>query len=206
MARHRVRGSPGGDLGHAEQTQTTPLRYGRAGRASDRCSHPGTGADVGAVGAYVGGQGAFDLASGAKILPIRMPKAETAANKAEGSGGSTRLPAPQTIRYAVDAGARVINISIVAAVGNKGDSTNEVEYPAATPGVIGVAAVGKDLHRTAESQYGPQVDMAAPGEDPLHACEQRPIPSRSIGFAPPPYSAPGVPGSVTLPDRVPGCA
>ncbi|MGX1315975.1 S8 family serine peptidase [Streptomyces sp. SID7804] len=135
-----------------------------------------------------------------------MPKAETAANKAEGSGGSTRLPAPQTIRYAVDAGARVINISIVAAVGNKGDSTNEVEYPAATPGVIGVAAVGKDLHRTAESQYGPQVDMAAPGEDPLHACEQRPIPSRSIGFAPPPYSAPGVPGSVTLPDRVPGCA
>ncbi|MFF6880504.1 S8 family serine peptidase [Streptomyces sp. NPDC012474] len=60
---------------------------------------------------------------------------------------------------------------IFAGVGNNGDGANEVMYPAATPGVVGVAAVGKDLRRTAESEYGPQVDMAAPGEDMVHACD-----------------------------------
>ncbi|MET9964711.1 type VII secretion-associated serine protease mycosin [Streptomyces sp. NPDC006356] len=147
---------------------------------------------IAGTGAYGGGRGAFGLAPGAEILPIRMPKAETAANQAEGDRQFNEI-APQAIRYAVDAGAQVINISlghtkgspqlteavnyaldkgslIFAAVGNSGDTTNLVEYPAATPGVVGVAAVGKDLHRTAESEYGPQVDMAAPGEDLLHAC------------------------------------
>jgi subtilisin family serine protease len=99
----------------------------------------------------------------------------------------------RAIRYATDAGAKVINISmgerldspqltaavkyamdrgslIFAAVGNNGAKGNPVEYPAATPGVVGVAAVGKDLRKTAESESGSQVDMAAPGEDMVHAC------------------------------------
>ncbi|MGJ3559810.1 S8 family serine peptidase [Streptomyces sp. INA 01156] len=129
---------------------------------------------------------------GAKILPIRLPKADEGSNQADTEALFNKAVAP-AIRYAADTGAKVINISqgvtegspqltaavkyaldkgslIFAGVGNDGDKANEVMYPAATPGVVGVAAVGKDLRRTAESEYGPQVDMAAPGEDIVAAC------------------------------------
>ncbi|MFG2882324.1 type VII secretion-associated serine protease mycosin [Streptomyces sp. NPDC048297] len=147
---------------------------------------------IAGTGAYGGGRGAFGLAPGAKILPVRMPKDETAANEAEGARRFNEI-APKAIRFAVDSGAQVINISlaqtessphltaavkyaldkgalIFAGVGNDGDRANEVMYPAATPGVVGVAAVGKDLRATAESEHGPQVDVAAPGVDMVHAC------------------------------------
>ena len=148
---------------------------------------------IAGTGAYGGGNGAFGLAPGAKILPIRLPNAETAANLAEAEERFNKAVAP-AIRYAADEGAKVISISqaategspqltaavkyalgkgslIFAGVGNNGGGANEVMYPAATPGVVGVAAVGKDLRRTAESEYGLQVDMAAPGEDMVHACD-----------------------------------
>ncbi|MEU2876947.1 type VII secretion-associated serine protease mycosin [Streptomyces sp. NPDC007070] len=147
---------------------------------------------IAGTGAYGGGKGAFGLAPGAKILPVRVPKASSAASQAQ-SSTEFNAAVSQAIRYAADSGAQVINISlgdtqgspqltsavgyalakgslIFASVGNSGNTTNQVEYPAATPGVVGVAAVGKDLRRTAESEFGPQVDMSAPGEQMLHAC------------------------------------
>jgi type VII secretion-associated serine protease mycosin len=142
---------------------------------------------IAGTGAYGGGNGAFGLAPGAKILPIRLP----AKGDENGFAGPSYLG--KAIRYAADSGAQVINISagttitapqltaavkyaldhgslVFAAVGNSGDNGNPVEYPAATPGVVGVAAVGKNLRRTSWSQYGPQVDISAPGEDMVHAC------------------------------------
>ncbi|MFF9159614.1 type VII secretion-associated serine protease mycosin [Streptomyces longwoodensis] len=147
---------------------------------------------IAGTGAYGGGKGAFGLAPGVKILPVRLPRDGKAANEAAGNKIFNEALAP-AIRYATDQGAKVINISsaatessphvaaaveyaldhgslIFAGVGNNGDDANEVMYPAATPGVVGVAAVGKDLRRTAESEFGPQVDMAAPGDDLVHAC------------------------------------
>ncbi|PAZ17581.1 type VII secretion-associated serine protease mycosin [Streptomyces sp. SA15] len=143
---------------------------------------------IAGTGAYGGGKGAFGLAPGAKILPIRVP-AET-----EDAMGFAR-PAyfSKAIRYAADADAKVINISmasvvstseltaavkyaldqgslVFAAVGNDVDKGNPVLYPAATPGAVGVAAVGKNLRRASFSEYGPQVDIAAPGADMVHAC------------------------------------
>ncbi|MGW3633737.1 S8 family serine peptidase [Streptomyces sp. NPDC005122] len=146
---------------------------------------------IAGTGAYGAGNGAFGLAPGAKILPIRMPKSG-GVNQAEGNERFNEAAAAG-IRYAAEAGAQVINISqaapassskltsavkyalergslVFAGVGNTGDKTNSLEYPGATPGVVGVGAVGKDLRRTAESQHGPQVDMAAPGEGIVHAC------------------------------------
>ncbi|WP_346346901.1 type VII secretion-associated serine protease mycosin [Streptomyces sp. MBT27] len=149
---------------------------------------------IAGTGAANGGKGAFGLAPGVKILPIRMPKSGEAANQAEGNKRFNEV-ASQAIRYAADHGAQVINMSlgtgrtegspqltaavkyalekgslVFAAVGNRGDSGNEIEYPAATPGVVGVGAVGKDLRKTAWSEYGAQVDMAAPGEGMVHPC------------------------------------
>lgn len=142
------------------------------------------------TGAYGGGNGAFGLAPGAKILPVRMPDADDVSPFVVSAYFS------EGIRYAVDAGAQIINVSmsggtntpeltravkyaldkgslIFAAVGNDADKAREVDYPAATPGVVGVAAVGKNLRRTPWSQYGPQVDFSAPGEDMVHACGGR---------------------------------
>ncbi|MFE8006263.1 type VII secretion-associated serine protease mycosin [Streptomyces sp. NPDC057418] len=141
----------------------------------------------------VGGRdGAFGLAPGAKILPIRM---RDDAGRVNGATGSKYFndDLSVAIRYSVDRGAKVINISlgsvkgsqqltdavnyalekgalIFAGVGNDAERLNDVKYPAATPGVVGVGAIGKDLAKTDESQFGPQVDLAGPGDEMIHAC------------------------------------
>jgi thermitase len=97
----------------------------------------------------------------------------------------------QAIRDAADAGARIINLSLetsvpsdtlrtavdyaagrgvlmIASVGNLGIST--VQWPAAFPSVIAVAATDRFDQRTYYSNYGPEVDLAAPGglsNDPI---------------------------------------
>jgi type VII secretion-associated serine protease mycosin len=142
---------------------------------------------IAGTGAYGGGNGAFGLARGADILPVRMPGTDEVNPFAVSSYFS------KAIRYAADSRAQVINVSmgggmstpelteavryalgkgslVFAAVGNDADKTHHIDYPAATPGVVGVAAVGKNLRRTSWSQYGPQVDLSAPGEDMVHAC------------------------------------
>ncbi|MGW5098827.1 type VII secretion-associated serine protease mycosin [Streptomyces nodosus] len=143
---------------------------------------------IAGTGAYGGGKGAFGLAPGAKILPIRVP-----AQSEDEMGFARPSYFSKAIRYAADQRAQVINISMVssintpqmadavkyalergslifAGVGNDVKIGNPVLYPAGTPGVVGVAAVGKNLRRTSFSEYGSQVDMAAPGEDMVHAC------------------------------------
>ncbi|WP_347879779.1 type VII secretion-associated serine protease mycosin [Streptomyces sp. Tu 2975] len=139
--------------------------------------------------------GSFGLAPGTKILPVRMPKVNQGTKLAQNPELWNRSLS-QAIRYAADGGARVINISlagsetrdnvaqsvkyaldkgslIFAGVGNDGDEGNRVLYPAATPGVVGVSAVDKNGTATKESQRGPQVDLAAPGDDIIAACPGR---------------------------------
>ncbi|MGW9132701.1 type VII secretion-associated serine protease mycosin [Streptomyces sp. NPDC055681] len=147
---------------------------------------------IAGTGKSGGGDGAFGLAPGSKILPIRMRDDAGRVNGATGDANFNR-DLPIAIRYAVDHGAKVINISlgngtgsrqvsdavkyalkngslIFSAVGNSGDEANVVEYPAGTPGVVGVGAIGEDLRKAGWSQYGPQVDLAAPGVNMIHAC------------------------------------
>ncbi|MET8436345.1 type VII secretion-associated serine protease mycosin [Streptomyces sp900116325] len=147
---------------------------------------------IAGTGRAAGGNGAFGLAPGAKILPIRIPKATAAANQAA-ADRKFHESASTAIRYAADHGAKVVNISqgittgsqqltdavkyaldkgalVFASTGNSGDGANLVEYPAGTPGVVGVGAIGEDLQKTEESQYGSQVDLSAPGEGMIHAC------------------------------------
>ncbi|MFJ2866973.1 S8 family serine peptidase [Kitasatospora sp. NPDC087314] len=142
-----------------------------------------------------GGKGAYGLAPGAKILPLKI------ANGSEGAVISADFLGQigQAVTYAVEQGAKVINISqgtsavttypedvsklntilawarakgslVVSSVGNSAQSGNLVEYPGALPNVVGVGAVGRDVIATAESQQGPQVILAAPGMDMIEAC------------------------------------
>ncbi|MET9917740.1 type VII secretion-associated serine protease mycosin [Streptomyces sp. NPDC006435] len=147
---------------------------------------------IAGTGRSNGGNGALGLAPGTKILPIRMPESGVGANQAVENEKFNKV-APVAIRYAVERGAKVINISlgtyagsqaltdavkyaldsgalIFAAAGNSGDRANMVEYPSGTPGVVGVGAVGHDYKKTDESQHGPQIDLTAPGIDMVHPC------------------------------------
>ncbi|WP_051112654.1 S8 family serine peptidase [Nonomuraea coxensis] len=101
------------------------------------------------------------------------------------------------IRYAVDEGADVINLSIskelatakeraavryaiskgvvlVAAAGNDGDRKigrdyAPYSYPAAFPGVVAVGATDRRLRRATFSNWNPSVQVAAPGVDIMGA-------------------------------------
>ncbi|WP_229327445.1 type VII secretion-associated serine protease mycosin [Streptomyces sp. UNOC14_S4] len=136
--------------------------------------------------------GSFGLAPDAKILPLRVTNGSEARNEAENKQNFARTVSA-AVRYAADSDAKILNISmgnqekspeleqavqyalekgklIFAAVGNSGDKGNDVEYPAGFPGVLGVAANNRDAYATKESQHGPQVALAAPGEDIVTAC------------------------------------
>lgn len=154
---------------------------------------------IAATGARGTVQGSYGLAPDAKILPIRMRYATEdygqVDNKAEFSRVLTRA-----IRYAADTDAQIINISmgssnapgrknvgtpelasavqyaigkgklIFAAVGNRGNTSNIPEYPASTPGVVGVGAITEEIKRLPISQRGTEVDVTAPGHDMVSAC------------------------------------
>ncbi|MFJ7955424.1 type VII secretion-associated serine protease mycosin [Streptomyces sp. NPDC096319] len=148
---------------------------------------------IAGTGKANGGDGAFGLAPGAKILSVRVPGAEGGKKSQAAANREFNTVMPQAIRFAVDSGAKVLNISqgspegspqltdavkyaldkgalVFAAVGNTGDKRNQTEYPGATAGVVGVGAIDSKATRIPMSQHGPQVDLVAPGKETLAAC------------------------------------
>ncbi|MCU1409306.1 MAG: peptidase [Rhodoglobus sp.] len=140
----------------------------------------------------VEGSGVVGLAPGASLLSVRVFRGTDDESVRNGWGPSTdRLAAG--IRYAVDAGARVINVSIsnyeqsaalqdavayaaasgslvVASAGNAAttdDTSSTPRYPAAYPGALAVTAVNADGAGTDDSIHGPHVEVAAPGSQVL---------------------------------------
>ncbi|WP_042462717.1 S8 family peptidase [Neobacillus dielmonensis] len=123
------------------------------------------------------GEGVAGITWNNPIIPIKVMNSD-------GSGGS--FDVAEGIRWAVDHGANVINLSlgnyqssslledaisyalskdvvVIAAAGN--DNTNQPSYPAAYQGVLGVAAVDWNGKRAEFSNYGDYIDIAAPGVD-----------------------------------------
>jgi serine protease len=121
------------------------------------------------------------IAPNAKILPVRVLGA---------NGEGYMSAAASGIVYATDHGAQVINMSfgspvqvdsvstaiayarskgvvVVAAGGNDRKAGNPVSYPAASDGVIAVAATDQAEHVATFSTAGSYVDLAAPGTDIL---------------------------------------
>jgi serine protease len=124
------------------------------------------------------GLGCAGIAPAARILPIKVLNAQgLGSNYTIGVG----------IRYAVDHGAQVINLSIggaasqtlkdainyalnkgvtvVCAAGNGG--TGALSYPARYAGVIAVGASDQSGAKASFSQYGPGLSLLAPGKDIL---------------------------------------
>ncbi|MDG5808374.1 type VII secretion-associated serine protease mycosin [Streptomyces ossamyceticus] len=160
----------------------------------------GHGTSIAALIAATGGRGAlngsYGLAPGAKVLPIRMALANGESFENVKSGSTYAAEISTAIRYAAESQAKIINVSggsfekdantpglasavkyalqkgklIFAAAGNEGDRDNLVGYPAAVPGVVAVASINEKIERSSFSQWGPQIDVAAPGEDMFSAC------------------------------------
>jgi subtilisin family serine protease len=130
---------------------------------------------AGTIAARFNNYGLVGIAPDVSIMPIRM------LGQDENDSHAGSLSA--AIQYAVDNGAKVIsmslnaspdaafynaledakknNVILVAAAGN--DNSNIIGYPAGEDSVIAVAAVGENNERALFSNYGPVIDISAPG-------------------------------------------
>ncbi|HEX2192260.1 MAG TPA: S8 family serine peptidase [Acidimicrobiales bacterium] len=122
------------------------------------------------------GRGTASVAPGATIMPVRVLDWD-------GNGEVAAIAAG--IRFAADNGAQVVVMSLagtdtgpvaeavsyaaakgvvlVAPSGNQGAA--EIRFPASHPDVISVGAVTPDRNRAYYSNYGPGLDLVAPGGD-----------------------------------------
>ncbi|HEY9771982.1 MAG TPA: S8 family peptidase [Coleofasciculaceae cyanobacterium] len=121
------------------------------------------------------GYGVAGIAYEASIMPLKV---------LSGSGGGTIADIAESIKFAADNGANVINMSlggggasnmmaeaikyahgkgvvIVAAAGNEG--RNASSYPARYPDVISVSAIDAAGDKAAYSNFGAGIDISAPG-------------------------------------------
>ncbi len=121
------------------------------------------------------------------------------------------------IKYAVDHGAKVINCSwggygfsqleqdvinyavnngavVVAAAGN--DDSSDPLYPAAYKGVLSVAATDRNDVRSNFSNYGPTIDVTAPGQNLVSTWQ--PAPHYYFGGAGTSFASPLVAGLAAL--------
>ncbi|HLO33511.1 MAG TPA: S8 family serine peptidase, partial [Anaerolineales bacterium] len=121
------------------------------------------------------GTGVAGVSWGARLMPVKVLNA---------AGNGTYADVADGIIWAADHGAQIINLSLgggnssqmlqdavdyaaaksvvlVAAAGNAG--RNSVFYPARYPNVIAVAATDPSNAHAGFSNYGPDVDLSAPG-------------------------------------------
>ncbi|MFH8552668.1 S8 family peptidase [Streptomyces celluloflavus] len=127
-----------------------------------------------------GDDGVKGLAPDAKILPVGIDLGDSEENP----GFGTETKYSDALRYAVDQGAKVVNMSfggasisddekqainyarqhdVLLVAGSGNTAVDSPRYPAAQPGVLSVGAVDKDLHVWRNSNYGSSVKLTAPG-------------------------------------------
>ncbi|MGW0291704.1 S8 family serine peptidase [Streptomyces tuirus] len=128
------------------------------------------------------GEGMQGLAPGTKIIPIRM-----LVNGVKNETDKKKTPsAAEAIKAAADSDAQIINMSyggrfidpdeekaikyahskgklMFAGTGNDAGTKNFIDYPAAYPYVVGVAAADDKGKVGNFSEHGNYVDLAAPG-------------------------------------------
>jgi thermitase len=146
----------------------------------------GHGSHVTGILAARGSRMPRGVAPGCRVLPVRVLGALRQDGRLIGAGLVDNINAG--IKWAVDHGSAVINMSlgirheggglphvdvvryaeskgvaVVAAAGNDGMDT--LYYPGALPGVLAVGAVDSDGSVAPYSTYGAQVGIVAPGTD-----------------------------------------
>lgn len=146
----------------------------------------GHGTHVAGIIAGAGSRMPVGIAPGCRLMPVRVLGAMRQEGRPIGAGLVDNINA--ALKWAIDQGADVINMSfglprtgggvphrevveyglrrgvvMVAASGN--DGREELYYPGSLPGVIAVGATDPEDAVAAFSTYGPQVFLTAPGTD-----------------------------------------
>ncbi|WP_051468245.1 S8 family peptidase [Actinomadura oligospora] len=144
-----------------------------------------------------GAQGVMGVAPGSRVLSLRVTwENDDPMRKDDAQVSHARDAIAQGIRYAVDHGATVINMSLgggkqyydgdsseedairyaqskgvvlIASAGNDGAGANRKNFPAAYPGVIAVGALDRDMHQWKDSNRRSYVAVCAPGVDIVSA-------------------------------------
>jgi thermitase len=169
------------DLNNAEFSGRLKVATG-----SNLVANNSTPADDNDHGTHVAGIATAALNNSVGIAGV-CPKATILPVKAlDSSGSGTVANIAAGYMFAANNGADIVNASLggtgasqteqdavnyvlnqgklfVAAAGNSGDQGNQLFYPAAYPGAIGVGAVDSTGTYTTWSQYGSWVKVAAPG-------------------------------------------
>lgn len=154
--------------------------------ANQDCNGHGTGVASIIVAQATPGTGFRGLAPGATVLPVRVTEQQEIEGETRGRHAGPEAFA-RAIRWAVDEGAKVVNLSlsldrhvpavqsavryalandvvVVAAAGNTSQSDGaKVPYPAMYAGVLGVGAVDEKGLWPGFSLTGDFVAVAAPG-------------------------------------------
>ena len=161
------------------------------------------------------GYGVAGIAYEASIMPLKV---------LSGSGGGTIADIAESIKFAADNGASVINMSlggggasnmleeaikyahskgvtIIAAAGNEG--RNSSSYPARYPDVISVSAIDAAGDKANYSNFGAGVDISAPGGGETGKIIQNTVDPRTgesvfVGFQGTSMAAPHVAGVAAL--------
>ncbi|MFI0481681.1 S8 family serine peptidase [Actinomadura sp. 9N215] len=144
-------------------------------------------------------QGMMGVAPLSRVLSVRVTlENDDPLRRDDGqqSGGADRDAVAQGIRYAVDHGAHIINMSLgggrqfyngtasqesaikyaldkgvilIASAGNDGSTANRKNFPAAYPGVIAVGALDRRLRLWKDSNRRSHAAVCAPGVDIVSA-------------------------------------
>jgi thermitase len=167
----------GVDLGHADLASKIVPGYDFVNGDAIPQDDNGHGTHVAGIAAATGNNniGVTGVSWGARIMPVKVLNA---------AGGGLFANVAAGIIWAADNGAQVINLSLggsspstvlqdavnyaygkgvvlVAAAGNTG--SNFVLYPAHYPNVIAVGAVDSANNYAGFSNFGPELDLVAPG-------------------------------------------
>jgi len=167
-------------------TLVATMLAGRGHQAPEATAKPSASATGPAVGPDAGPDGVVGVAPEAQLLSV-----STWLGSANPGGKSDQDQIPEAVRWAVDNGARVINISlgstspewpqswdaaflyaeqkdvvIVAAAGNRVGGNVQVGAPATIPGVLTVAGLDRTGAASIDSSsQGISIGVAAPAED-----------------------------------------
>ncbi|WP_245830976.1 S8 family peptidase [Sediminibacillus massiliensis] len=159
---------------------------GKTIRGYDFIDNDYTPQDLNGHGTHVAGTAAAETNNGTGVSGMAPNTAILAVRVLDASGNGSLADIADGIRYAADAGAEVINLSlgcdcntrtlenavdyawsqgatVIAAAGNDGVSTTF--EPASYSNVIAVGAVDRYDRRASFSNYGAWVDVTAPGVD-----------------------------------------